>query len=50
VPVAATQLVAERIPGARLEIDPECGHAVRTSFRGYDDLVEAFLAEGDSPA
>jgi pimeloyl-ACP methyl ester carboxylesterase len=47
VPLAATQLVAERVPGARLEVDPECGHTVRTSFRGYDELVEAFLAEGD---
>ena len=45
VPVAATRLVAERLPAARLEIDPECGHTVRTSFRGYDELVEAFLAE-----
>jgi hypothetical protein len=25
--------------------DPESGHTVRSSFRGYDDLVEAFLAE-----
>jgi pimeloyl-ACP methyl ester carboxylesterase len=47
VPPAATRLVAERIPGARLDVDPECGHTVRTSFRGYDALVEAFLAEGD---
>jgi pimeloyl-ACP methyl ester carboxylesterase len=47
VPLASTQLVAEHIPGARLEVDPECGHTVRASFRGYDELVEAFLAEGD---
>ena len=47
VPLASTRLVAERIAGARFEVDPECGHTVRTSFRGYDDLVEAFLAEGD---
>jgi pimeloyl-ACP methyl ester carboxylesterase len=47
VPLAATRLVAERIPGARLEVDPECGHALRTTFRGYDEIVEAFLAEGD---
>ena len=47
VPVASTRLVAERIRGARLLIDPECGHTVRSSFRGYDELVEAFLAEGD---
>jgi len=47
VPLASTQLVAERIPGAHLVTDPECGHTVRSSFRGYDDLVESFLAEGD---
>lgn len=50
VPVASTQLVAEHIPGARFEIDPESGHTVRSSFRGYDGLVEAFLAKGDQPA
>jgi pimeloyl-ACP methyl ester carboxylesterase len=49
VPLASTQLVAERIPDARFEVDPECGHTVRSSFRGYDELVEAFLAEGDRP-
>jgi alpha-beta hydrolase superfamily lysophospholipase len=49
VPPEATRLVAEHIPGARLEVDPECGHTVRTSMRGYDELVEAFLAEGDGP-
>jgi pimeloyl-ACP methyl ester carboxylesterase len=48
VPLASTQLVAERIPGARLVTDPACGHTVRSSFRGYDDLVEPFLAEGDA--
>jgi pimeloyl-ACP methyl ester carboxylesterase len=48
VPPDATRLVAERIPGARFEIDPDCGHTVRSSFRGYDELVEAFLAEGDA--
>lgn len=47
VPLASTRLVAERIPVARLEVDPECGHTVRASFRGYDEMVEAFLAEGD---
>lgn len=47
VPVATTRLVAERIPDARLFTDPDCGHTVRSSFRGYDELVEAFLAEGD---
>ena len=49
VPLASTRLVAERIPGARMEVDPESGHTVRASFRGYDELVEAFLAEGDQP-
>jgi pimeloyl-ACP methyl ester carboxylesterase len=47
VPLAAVRLVAERIPGARLVTDPDCGHTVRSSFRDYDELVEAFLAEGD---
>ena len=47
VPLASTQMVAEAIPGARFEVDPECGHTVRTLFRGYDEIVEAFLAEGD---
>jgi pimeloyl-ACP methyl ester carboxylesterase len=47
VPLASTQFVAERIPGARIEVDPECGHALRATFHGYDELVEAFLAEGD---
>jgi pimeloyl-ACP methyl ester carboxylesterase len=44
VPPASSRLVAERIPGATLITDPECGHTVRSSFRGYDDLVESFLA------
>jgi pimeloyl-ACP methyl ester carboxylesterase len=48
VPVAATQLVADRIPGAHLITDPQCGHTVRSSFRGYDDLVESVLADGDA--
>jgi pimeloyl-ACP methyl ester carboxylesterase len=47
VPLPSTQMIAERVPGARFEVDPECGHTVRTSFRGYDEIVEAFLAEGD---
>jgi len=45
VPLASTQLVAERIPGAHLITDPESGHTVRSSFRGYDALVESFLAD-----
>jgi pimeloyl-ACP methyl ester carboxylesterase len=47
VPPEATRLVAEHLPGARFASDPECGHTVRSSFDGYHDLVEAFLAEGD---
>ena len=47
VPPETTRVVAEHIPGARFETDPECGHTVRSSFAGYHELVEAFLAEGD---
>ncbi|MDP9250173.1 MAG: lysophospholipase, partial [Chloroflexota bacterium] len=47
VPPEATRQVADRIPGARFVVDPDCGHTVRSSFTGYDGLVEAFLAEGD---
>ncbi len=47
VPLASTQLVAERLPQALLVADPNCGHTVRSSFAGYDRLVEGFLAEGD---
>ncbi len=47
VPLASTQLVASAIPGARLEVDRDCGHTVRSSFTGYEELVEGFLAEGD---
>ena len=47
VPLASTRVVAEHLRGARLEIDPDSGHTVRSSFTGYDALVEAFLAEGD---
>ena len=47
VPLPSTKLVADRIPGAILVTDPDCGHTVRSSFRRYDELVEAFLAEGD---
>src|SRR5687767_460363 len=48
VPLTSTQLVAQRIPNAHLITDPECGHTVRSSFRGYADLVESFVAEGDA--
>jgi pimeloyl-ACP methyl ester carboxylesterase len=47
VPITSSRQVAEGIPGARLVIDPDGGHTVRTSFPGYDELVEDFLAEGD---
>jgi pimeloyl-ACP methyl ester carboxylesterase len=47
VPPASSRLVAEQLPNARIEVDPDSGHTVRVSFRGYDRLVEAFLAEGD---
>lgn len=47
VPVEATRQVADALPNAELVTDPECGHTVRASFRGYDGLVESFLAEGD---
>jgi pimeloyl-ACP methyl ester carboxylesterase len=47
VPVASSRLVAERIRGARLSVDPASGHTVRVSFAGYDELVESFLAGGD---
>jgi pimeloyl-ACP methyl ester carboxylesterase len=47
VPPEATRQVADRIKGARFEVDPDCGHTVRSSFTGYDEMVEAFLAEGD---
>lgn len=45
VPLASTRLVADRIPGARLVTDPDCGHTVRSSFRRYDEIVESFLGE-----
>ena len=44
VPPDATHAVAAGIAGARFEIDPDCGHTVRSSFTGYDELVESFLA------
>lgn len=47
VPEASTRLVAESLPNATLEVDSECGHTVRSSFDGYHERVEAFLAEGD---
>ena len=47
VPAEATRRVANSIPGARFVLDPDCGHTVRSSFTGYVDLVETFLADGD---
>ena len=47
VPLEATRQVAQGIGGAHLVTDPDCGHTVRTSFRGYDEIVETFLAGGD---
>ncbi len=47
VPVERSRQVAASIGGARFELDPACGHTVRSSFHGYDQIVEAFLAEGD---
>jgi len=47
VPPGRTRQVADAIPGARFDLDTDSGHTVRQSFRGYDELVEAFLAEGD---
>jgi len=47
VPLASSRLVADRIPGARLLTDPECGHTVRSSFRDYDEIVESFLVEAN---
>jgi pimeloyl-ACP methyl ester carboxylesterase len=48
VPLSSTRLVADHIPGARLVTDADCGHTVRTSMDGYDEAVEAFLAEADA--
>jgi pimeloyl-ACP methyl ester carboxylesterase len=48
VPPASSRMVAEALPNARIEVDPDSGHTLRVSFRGYDALVEAFLAEGDA--
>lgn len=48
VPEAATRQVADAIRGARFAADPNCGHTVRSSFSGYAEMVEAFLAAGDA--
>jgi len=48
VPISSTEQVAVRIRGARMEADPTSGHAVRSDFDGYHELVERFLADGDA--
>jgi pimeloyl-ACP methyl ester carboxylesterase len=47
VPLSSTEQVVAGIRGAHLVTDPACGHTVRASFRRYDEIVDAFLAEGD---
>ena len=44
VPRAQAERYAERIPGARLEIVPDCGHAMHLERPDtYNDLVRAFV-------
>lgn len=50
VPADRSRQIADEVAGARFVLDPDSGHTVRSSFAGYDELVEAFLAEGDPPA
>ena len=45
IPVANAQLIAERIPGARLQILEESGHLYPTEEPEVDDAIAAFLAE-----
>jgi pimeloyl-ACP methyl ester carboxylesterase len=45
IPVANARLIAERIPGARLEILAESGHLFATEEPEVDDAIAAFLAE-----
>jgi pimeloyl-ACP methyl ester carboxylesterase len=45
IPVANAQLIAERIPGARLQILEESGHLYTTEEPEVDDTIAAFLAE-----
>lgn len=49
VPADRSRQIADEIQGARFVLDPGSGHTVRATFAGYDELVEAFLAEGDAP-
>jgi pimeloyl-ACP methyl ester carboxylesterase len=47
VPRAQSERYAQRIPGARLEIVPDCGHAMHMERPDtYNDLVRAFV-EGE---
>ncbi len=48
VPADRSRQIADAIRGARFVLDPESGHTVRATFTGYDELVEAFLAEGEA--
>jgi pimeloyl-ACP methyl ester carboxylesterase len=43
IPVANAQLMAERIPGARLQILDESGHLYATEEPEVDDAIAAFL-------
>jgi pimeloyl-ACP methyl ester carboxylesterase len=45
IPVANAQLIAERVPGARLQILEESGHLYATEEPEVDDAIAAFLAE-----
>ena len=45
IPVANAQLIAERIPDARLQILEESGHLYATEEPEVDDAIAAFLAE-----
>jgi pimeloyl-ACP methyl ester carboxylesterase len=44
VPVANAPLIAERIPGARLQILPDCGHLYPTEEPAVDEAIGDFLA------
>jgi pimeloyl-ACP methyl ester carboxylesterase len=45
IPAANAQLIAERVPGARLRILEESGHLYATEEPEVDDAIAAFLAE-----
>jgi 3-oxoadipate enol-lactonase len=44
IPVANAEVIAERIPGARLQILEESGHLYATEEPEVDDAIAAFLA------